>query len=106
VPVSADHSGLAEVTAAIAPVVDERLRPLLSFELGAGAVRAIAANLVSWLTLAISEPETWERTRTAPTQAAHDRFGWEQVAAGVIAAAQGRLADLPLVPGQLPAAAR
>src|SRR5206468_6814638 len=37
-PVSAAHSGLLEVSRTLAPVVDESVRPLLSFERGPGAV--------------------------------------------------------------------
>jgi glycosyltransferase involved in cell wall biosynthesis len=50
-PLSARHSGMAEVTATLAPALPENLRPLLSFELGPGAVEEIAAKLVAWLTL-------------------------------------------------------
>jgi glycosyltransferase involved in cell wall biosynthesis len=96
-PLSAAHSGLAEVTAVLAEALDERLRPLLSFELGGGAVEEMAAKLVAWLRL---EPGRRERASEALAELARKRFGWEGVAAGVIAAAQGRLGDLvePLAP--------
>jgi glycosyltransferase involved in cell wall biosynthesis len=45
-PLSAAHSGMAEVTAALAPALSEELRPLLSFEIGPRAVEEIAAKLV------------------------------------------------------------
>jgi hypothetical protein len=36
-------------------------------------------------------------TRAALVATAHERFSWEGVAGGVIAAAQGRLSELPPV---------
>jgi len=98
-PLSAAHSGLAEVTAVLGGALDERLRPLLSFELGSRAVEQIAAKLVEWLRL---EPARRERASEALAELARERFGWEGVARGMIAAAQGRLEKLvePLgVPG-------
>jgi glycosyltransferase involved in cell wall biosynthesis len=91
-PLSAAHSGLAEVTATLAPVLDEPLRPLLSFERGPGAVREIADKLVRWLTL---EPSERARAAAALSEIARGRYGWESVAEGVIAAAEGRLDELP-----------
>ena len=46
-PLSAAHSGLAEVTATLREAVDEDLRPLLEFERGPDAVREIAEKLVA-----------------------------------------------------------
>jgi glycosyltransferase involved in cell wall biosynthesis len=91
-PVSADHSGMAEVTATLAPALRPELRRLLSFEVGPGSVEQIACNLVDWLTL---EAEERERARAALAAEARRRYGWESVAEGVIAAAQGRLQELP-----------
>jgi glycosyltransferase involved in cell wall biosynthesis len=91
-PLSARHSGMAEVTAALAPALPEDLRPLLSFELGPKAVEEIAAKLIAWLTLAAPERE---QARTVLANEAARRYSWEAVAKGVIAAAQGRLAELP-----------
>ena len=91
-PLSADHSGLAEVSGALAPSLDEPLRRLLGFEVGEGAVEEIAAKLVEWLTL---DPAERRRAGAALAASAAERFGWEQVAEGVIAAAEGRLGDLP-----------
>ncbi|HEV2875168.1 MAG TPA: glycosyltransferase family 4 protein [Thermoleophilaceae bacterium] len=84
-PLSADHSGMAEVTATLAPVVPEELRPLLSFEVGPRAVEQIAEKLVAWLTLDASERE---RAREALAAEAARRYSWESVAEGVIAAAR------------------
>ncbi len=102
VPVSANHSGLAEVTQVLAPAVGERRSPLLSFELGPGAVREIAGDLASWLTFATKTPDAWRQTRASLSQIAQAGFGWEQVASGVVAAAQGRLSGLQRVPARSP----
>jgi glycosyltransferase involved in cell wall biosynthesis len=91
-PLSAAHSGLAEVTATLAPALDPELRPLLSFERGPGAVEEIAGKLVAWLTL---PAEQRQRAAASLAEVARERYGWESVAEGVIAAAQGRLDDLP-----------
>jgi glycosyltransferase involved in cell wall biosynthesis len=101
-PLSAAHSGLAEVTEALSAAVDDEVRPLLSFTRGPGAVEEIAAKLVAWLTL-----DAGERARASEAMAvlARERFAWEGVARGVIAAAQGRLDEL-VEPGAPPAAIR
>jgi glycosyltransferase involved in cell wall biosynthesis len=91
-PLSAGHSGMAEVTATLAPALPEKLRPLLSFEIGPRAVEEIATKLVAWLTLDDAERE---RARLALAKEAARRYRWENVAKGVIAAAQGRLDELP-----------
>lgn len=92
-PLSASHSGLAEVTDILRPALPESRRDLLSFERGPAAVEEIAERLVRWLTLDASERE---RGRAALADVARQRFGWERVAAGVVAGALGRLSDLPL----------
>jgi len=99
-PLSAQHSGLGEVTAVLSPAVGAELRPLLSFELGPGAVRDIAGKLAGWLSLAETEPRKWQQTQHALTTVAQAGFGWGQVATGVADAAQGELARLPLVPSR------
>jgi glycosyltransferase involved in cell wall biosynthesis len=91
-PLSAAHSGLAEVTAVIADALEQPLRPLLSFATGPGAVEEIAAKLVGWLQL---DERRRRRAAAALSQTARRRFGWEGVAQSVIAAAQGRLEELP-----------
>jgi glycosyltransferase involved in cell wall biosynthesis len=91
-PLSASHSGLAEVSRQLQQAVDEDVRPLLSFERAPGAVEEIAAKLSAWLALA---PEERERARKGLSEEARRRFGWEGVARGVIAAAEGRLGELP-----------
>jgi glycosyltransferase involved in cell wall biosynthesis len=84
-PLSAGHSGMAEVTAALAPALPEQLRPLLSFEVGPTAVDQIAGKLVAWLTL---DRDERERARSALAAEAARRYSWESVAEGVIAAAR------------------
>jgi glycosyltransferase involved in cell wall biosynthesis len=91
-PLSAGHSGMAEVTATLAPALPAELRPLLAFEIGPRAVKEIAAKLVAWLTLDEAERA---RARAALAREAARRYSWENVAKGVIAAAQGRLDELP-----------
>ena len=91
-PLSASHSGLAEVTATLSAAVDPAIRPLLSFERGPGAVEEIAAKLLRWLSLPAADRE---RAAASLSAAGRRTYGWERVAEGVIAAAQGRLEDLP-----------
>jgi glycosyltransferase involved in cell wall biosynthesis len=83
-PLSANHSGMAEVTATLRPAVSEHLRPLMSFEVGPGAVREIGSKLVDWLEL---DPGERERARAALAAEAARRYSWESVARGVIDAA-------------------
>jgi glycosyltransferase involved in cell wall biosynthesis len=91
-PVSAAHSGLAEVTGTLEGAVEPALAPLLSFERGPEAVRAIASSLVTWLEL---PAERRAAARASLSELARRRYGWESVATGVIAAAEGRLSELP-----------
>ncbi|HTT52384.1 MAG TPA: glycosyltransferase [Streptosporangiaceae bacterium] len=99
-PLSAHHSGLGEVTAVLSPAVGADLRPLLSFDLGPGAVWDIGSKLAGWLSLADTRPEAWQQARHALTTVAQAGFGWDQVATGVAEAAHGELARLPLVPAR------
>ena len=70
-PLSANHSGMAEVTATLAPALSPELRPLMSFEVGPGAVREIADKLITWLTLdpgsASGHATRWPRMPLAST---------------------------------------
>ena len=91
-PLSASHSGLAEVTAVLREGVEPDLRPLLEFERGPGAVREIADKLVRWLTL---DDGRRAAASAALSDLARARYGWERVAEGVIAAAKGELGELP-----------
>ena len=85
-PLSANHSGMAEVTATLRPALPEHLRHLMSFEMGAGAVTEIASKLVEWLELDATERGD---ARAAVAAEAARRYSWESVAKGVIEAASG-----------------
>jgi glycosyltransferase involved in cell wall biosynthesis len=98
-PISAAHSGLLEVSRALAEPLPQELRELLSFELDVGAVEAIADRLSAWLSL---REQTREAARLTLATTARERWSWEGVARGILAAAQGRLEALPKVPGDPP----
>jgi glycosyltransferase involved in cell wall biosynthesis len=103
-PISAAHSGLAEVSEELAAAVPAEARGLLSFPIGgldssdlgvgqeemanprAGDARAIADCLNGWLE---ADPQLRARTRAALVLVARERWSWQGVARGVIAAAQG-----------------
>jgi glycosyltransferase involved in cell wall biosynthesis len=93
-PVSAGHSGAKEVSAMLAAAVPAAARDWLSFSIDDGAVRAIAERVTAWLQ---APAELRAGTRAALVATARERFSWEGVAAGVVAAAQGRLMELPPV---------
>jgi glycosyltransferase involved in cell wall biosynthesis len=91
-PVVAGHSGMAEVARALAAAVPEQVRPWLTFEVGPHAVTQLADGLASWLE---APADLRARTRDAIVGVARERYSWEGVARTVIAAAEGRLDDLP-----------
>jgi len=91
-PVSADHSGLAEVTRVLAAAVPAPARPWLAFPIGDGAVGALASRLLGWLE---APADLRAETREALVATTRERYSWEGVANGVIAAAEGRLDELP-----------
>lgn len=91
-PVSAAHSGLAEVSDRLASVVGQPAASWLSFPVDGQAVRAIAERLVAWLT---APAQTRESAREAIVTTVRRLWSWEGVAEGVIAAAQGRVQELP-----------
>jgi glycosyltransferase involved in cell wall biosynthesis len=91
-PVVAGHSGMAEVARALAEAVPERVRPWLTFEVGPDAVAQLADGLASWLA---APPELRAAAREAIVGVARERYSWDGVARTVIAAAEGRLDDLP-----------
>jgi glycosyltransferase involved in cell wall biosynthesis len=90
-PISAAHSGLAEVSSALAEAVPPELAELLSFPVDDRAVRALAARVVGWL---IADPQARERARDGLVRTVRERWSWEGVARGVIAAAHGELEQL------------
>ncbi len=101
-PVSAGHSGMREVSRELARAVPEHAG-LLSFEVGPGAVEAIAARLDGWLALPAEQRRAAGR---ALAERVRELWSWESVAEGVIAASRGELERLPRVPEADPAADR
>jgi glycosyltransferase involved in cell wall biosynthesis len=93
-PVSAAHSGLAEVTRALAPSVAPEARPWLSFAVGPGAVRDLAGSLVAWLR---APQDVRAATREGLVGVVRDRYSWEGVARTVISSARGELSGLDRV---------
>jgi glycosyltransferase involved in cell wall biosynthesis len=92
-PVVADHSGLGEVRAILAGAVPVGARAWLGFAPGPRAVRDLAERLIAWL----EAPEDLrEATQEGLVAVARERFSWDGVAAGVIAAALGERAALPV----------
>jgi glycosyltransferase involved in cell wall biosynthesis len=93
-PVSAGHSGAAEVSAMLAAAVPAAARGWLSFPVDDNAVRAIADRVSAWLG---ADEELREATRAALVATAREHYSWEGVASGVLAAARGDLRALPPV---------
>ncbi len=91
-PVVARHSGLAEVSEALAERVPAAARPWLSFDVGPGAVCELAACLNGWLA---APEDVRARTREAIAAVTRERWSWDGVARTVVAAAQGELDALP-----------
>jgi glycosyltransferase involved in cell wall biosynthesis len=91
-PISAAHSGLAEVSDRLAAAVGQPAASWLSFPVDDQAIWAIADRLIGWLTAPV-------RTRAAASEAivatVRHLWSWEGVAEGIIAAAQGRVQELP-----------
>ena len=85
-PVSAGHSGLAEVSEVLARAVPSQAAGWLSFPVDDGAVRGIAERVLGWL---VAEPVLQATTRAALVSVARERWSWRGVARGVIAAARG-----------------
>ncbi len=91
-PVSAAHSGLAEVSRALAGAVPAQAAGWLSFPVDDEAVPVIARCLVGWLR---ADPALREQTRAGLVKTVRERWSWEGVARSVIAAARGELEQLP-----------
>ena len=87
-PISAAHSGLAEVSGALAHAVPDRVAPWLSFPVDDSSVGALAERIVAWLTV---DGDLREQTRVGLVRTVRERWSWEGVAQGVIAAARGDL---------------
>jgi glycosyltransferase involved in cell wall biosynthesis len=91
-PVSADHSGMREVSRRLADVLPADLGRLTSFPVEAGAVTELAGRLNSWFAL---DAERRREIGSALARRVKELWSWEGVAQGVIAASQGDLQDLP-----------
>ena len=90
-PISAAHSGLAEVSEALAGALPADAARMLSFPVDDRAIPALASLLSSWLQ---APPELRLDTRAGLAAAVRERWSWEGVARGVIAAALGQLERL------------
>lgn len=90
-PLVANHSGLAEVAGTLSKVVPAERQPLLSFELGANAVRELAEHITTWLALPPSERV---RLTTETRKLTVKIWSWQGVARTVLAACAGRLDEL------------
>jgi glycosyltransferase involved in cell wall biosynthesis len=90
-PVSAAHSGLAEVSRALARGVPDQIRELLSFPLEGPVVQGIARRLSAWM---LAPRDLRELTRASLVATVTARWSWEGVARHVIAAAHGELEPL------------
>ncbi|WP_205697578.1 glycosyltransferase [Conexibacter sp. SYSU D00693] len=99
-PVSARHSGLAEVATVLAEPLGAAAADLLTFPLGDVAVEGLAGRLVRWLGMDEGQRAP---VRDALVDTARRRFSWEGVADGVVLAAQGRVDELPEPPPPAPA---
>jgi glycosyltransferase involved in cell wall biosynthesis len=92
-PVSAAHSGLAEVSSVLAKAVPPEAAPWLSFAIDDRAVAALAERVVAWLQ---APAALREHARDGLVAAVREHWSWRGVARGVIAAAEGRLGELQL----------
>jgi glycosyltransferase involved in cell wall biosynthesis len=92
-PVSAHHSGLAEVSSALAAELPPEAASLVSFELDDKAVRSLAERIDGWLGL---DPQTRARAFAALREVAARKWSWDGVAHTILAASAGRLDDLPV----------
>ncbi|HEY7961362.1 MAG TPA: glycosyltransferase family 4 protein [Solirubrobacteraceae bacterium] len=91
-PISAAHSGLAEVSGVLARHVPPEAAAWLSFPVDDQAVRALAERIVGWLG---ADPDLRARTRAGIVAAVREHWSWEGVARGLIAAASGELDARP-----------
>ncbi len=93
-PVSADHSGMREVSELLAEVLQPDLVTLLSFPIGPNAITELADRIGGWLAL---EPPRRREAGLALAKRVDELWSWEGVARTVIAASRGELDDLPPV---------
>ncbi len=86
-PVCAEHSGLAEVTATLTEEVPA-VKPMIGLPLGPGAVAELAGRVNRWLAL---EPAERERIGRNIAESADRNWSWEGVARDVISASAGQV---------------
>jgi glycosyltransferase involved in cell wall biosynthesis len=91
-PVVANHSGLGVVARTLGAAAPAEARPWLTFDVGPGAVRELADDLVAWLA---APDDLRAATREAIVAATREQYSWDGVARSVIAAGQGDLDGLP-----------
>jgi glycosyltransferase involved in cell wall biosynthesis len=91
-PVVAGHSGLAEVSAALAEALPPAAQDLLTFEVGPDAVAQLGEALSGWLA---APEDVREATRREIVRVVRERWSWDGVAQAVVAAARGELDALP-----------
>src|SRR6266516_190202 len=92
-PISADHSGMREVSRQLAAELSPEVGYLTAFPVGEGAVEAIAGRLDGWLGLPGAVRVAARKTLVETTRRL---WSWEGVARGAIAASRGELDRLPL----------
>lgn len=90
-PISAAHSGLAEVSRLLSQGLPPEAAELMSFPIGRDSVIAIADCVAGWLR---APEELRQTTRASLVGAVRSRYSWEGVARDVIAAARGEHAAL------------
>lgn len=86
-PVCAEHSGLAEVTATLSSEVPA-VKPMIGLPLGPGAVAELAGKVNRWLAL---EPAERERIGRNIAESADRNWSWQGVARDVISASAGQV---------------
>jgi glycosyltransferase involved in cell wall biosynthesis len=87
-PISAGHSGLAEVSGALAAAVPDEAAWLLSFGIDDDAVRALSERVIGWLS---ADVQVRARAREGLVTTVRERWSWEGVARGVVVAAREEL---------------
>jgi glycosyltransferase involved in cell wall biosynthesis len=86
-PVCAEHSGLAEVTATLAGEVPD-VKPMIGLPLGPGAVAELAGKVNRWLAL---DPLDRQRIGRNIAESADRNWSWQGVARDVISASAGQV---------------
>jgi glycosyltransferase involved in cell wall biosynthesis len=94
-PVSADHSGMREVSRQLAARLPGEIGRLVSFPVDTRAPEAIAERLNAWLAL---DDELRASCRAILAETAAELWSWQGVARGALAASAGRLDELTEVP--------